>query len=462
VDREEWWWVMDDSVDHIAGSLEKNHFVFMDNFLLEPQAMAVANEVKQCHKEGRLRPGILINGKKKSDGAEYLQQAVRGDECGWFDCTSDKDWPYGRAVDSHLTKLGTLVSELAETGRLPDLNRITGRSLIMATCYPGSGARYVAHVDNDMKHPLARQRVLTAIIYLTEDWTPAVGGELAVFAPHSGKPGTTGDFGEPIAICPPKLGRVVLFFSDWRVPHEVLPAWDSRYAVTLWLLDTSKAADPVPRELEAAIPSQQPKQEVDQVKHKWEGDQLLVTVAAELGPPEAVMSPFALDMTWPSLRWSLPTPYEVNVDETSMKWSKKRGELRVSMVRATETTTVVERQVAELRAQLDQSGEGVVDGMLPGIAADKARTKALGAVSSDGKSMAKFAAVVDSFFAVLGLERATGALVVRDESEIRCGPQDVAVAVGLDPRGQLRFGAAKVVRGGVLEVVGLAMVLRYK
>ena len=35
----------------------------------------------------------------------------------------------------------------------------------------------------------------------------------------------------------PLLDRVVAFFADYRVPHEVLPAHTDRLAITLWYFD---------------------------------------------------------------------------------------------------------------------------------------------------------------------------------------------------------------------------------
>ena len=35
----------------------------------------------------------------------------------------------------------------------------------------------------------------------------------------------------------PRGGRLLMFFSDTRVPHEVLPAHADRVAVTVWFFD---------------------------------------------------------------------------------------------------------------------------------------------------------------------------------------------------------------------------------
>ena len=91
----------------------------------------------------------------------------------------------------------------------------------MVTCYPGGGARYMKHVDT----MASSNRVLTAICYLNEDWVPAHGGQLRLHLP-------TG----PCDV-EPLMGRLLLFWSDKRCPHEVLPSFRVRYAATMWFFD---------------------------------------------------------------------------------------------------------------------------------------------------------------------------------------------------------------------------------
>ena len=101
----------------------------------------------------------------------------------------------------------------------------------MAACYPGNGARYVKHVDNDENHALCRTRVLTALIYLN-DWQKGDGGELALFQAD--------DPNQLRRTVTPVQNRLLLFWSDRRTPHEVLPSEKLRYSVTVWLLDNTK------------------------------------------------------------------------------------------------------------------------------------------------------------------------------------------------------------------------------
>ena len=112
----------------------------------------------------------------------------------------------------------------------------TAPDKLMLANYPGDGARYVAHLDNDPEDPRhsegepglrARDRAVTAILYLNPDWEESNGGCLRVRLEGTGA--STVDVA-------PSAGRMVLFDCR-RIVHEVLPSHSSRWAMTAWIND---------------------------------------------------------------------------------------------------------------------------------------------------------------------------------------------------------------------------------
>ena len=125
---------------------------------------------------------------------------------------------------------------------------ILRREEMQVTCYPGDGARYVKHVDNNDGRQTGRK--ITCIVYANPDWKASDGGELRLHVPvpraeaktagstevHFHEP-ETGGANSNIALgvdVSPKANRLVLFWSDARVPHEVRPALAPRYALSIW------------------------------------------------------------------------------------------------------------------------------------------------------------------------------------------------------------------------------------
>ena len=132
---------------------------------------------------------------------------------------------------SYVLKVSTLVNELKDH-ILPscskNLRNVTSRSRCMVTCYP-PGGKYTKHVDNG--GGTSNGRRLTCLFYLNEDWKEGDGGELVVYE-RGGK--VVKDKVQPVA------DRLVLFWSDDRVPHEVLEAKADRFTVTIWFFDTEE------------------------------------------------------------------------------------------------------------------------------------------------------------------------------------------------------------------------------
>ena len=66
-----------------------------------------------------------------------------------------------------------------------------------------------------------------SIFYLNQEWDEVDGGCLRLHL-------ASGEW--DVA---PTAGKLVIFFSDARVPHEVLPTFRDRYAITVWYSDAA-------------------------------------------------------------------------------------------------------------------------------------------------------------------------------------------------------------------------------
>lgn len=95
--------------------------------------------------------------------------------------------------------------------------------------YP-PGGYYRRHVDALLGE---RNRVVSMVAYLNEDWSPEDGGTLAVWA-ESGE-------GEPVAEVVPLAGTVVLMLSE-HIPHEARVARRDRRAIAGWFSVNSSSA----------------------------------------------------------------------------------------------------------------------------------------------------------------------------------------------------------------------------
>ncbi|MCB1644382.1 MAG: 2OG-Fe(II) oxygenase [Pseudomonadales bacterium] len=84
------------------------------------------------------------------------------------------------------------------------------------------GAYYKRHRDAFVGE---RNRLVTTILYLNQNWQPEDGGQLLVWSEN----GT-----DPLFRVEPVFGTLVMFLSE-LFPHEVLPANRSRLSLTGWL-----------------------------------------------------------------------------------------------------------------------------------------------------------------------------------------------------------------------------------
>ena len=129
---------------------------------------------------------------------------------------------------------GNTSASAAVTSVAAQLSGVRRRSEPMLAWYPSNGSQYVRHYDNlctDGRGARCNGRRLTAVSYANPPRMPPTDGALRIFGSGSAS-------SPPRLDVAPLAGRTVLFWSDERVPHAVLPSrTGERYAVTLWYFD---------------------------------------------------------------------------------------------------------------------------------------------------------------------------------------------------------------------------------
>ena len=206
----------------VAAELSRSHCCVVDGFMSAEEAAALRASLGEMKASGVLQPGEVSGGLKRS---------TRGDLMAWVSTSAEALRKQPVALHGLLGSIDEIVGELSREPLLSDDlggGKMLVRHEMQCTCYPGNGARYVKHVDDALKH---RGRRLTCIAYCNDRWRAADGGELRLHL-SSG-----------VRDVAPLGGRLVLFWSDSRCPHEVLPAHAERYAVSVWFSDAVAVAE---------------------------------------------------------------------------------------------------------------------------------------------------------------------------------------------------------------------------
>jgi hypothetical protein len=276
----------------IAEQLRAQCYAVVDGLVSQSLAEQMGAEIHDAFAAGALAPGELHGNGSRLLGGGVVRAQRRGD---WVAHVRDTQQPGWSSLRLACARVHELVSGLSVAVPTEPALRLGEPSAPMATRY-ADGARYAMHFDNDcldqlldeaspnsndcLEHsnhcaepavvhsgvdsgisaassgaepdkpprerikspapptsqspqPCSNSRRLTCILYATRDWQPGDGGELRLFHTNA-----TGSPDERHALTraevAPVAGRVLLFWSDYRCPHEVLPAWRERLAVTVW------------------------------------------------------------------------------------------------------------------------------------------------------------------------------------------------------------------------------------
>ena len=254
-----WWWCSDEALKLASSLLLRDNYVKLDNFLGKDEFNKVHKEIIQAHQNGLISLEGKVGGGRDGQSISNVDKEIRNDVLGWMDCSNmpsssamgcyfednDKnisDKAIGKQNWSALTNLIQFIESIVFELKpfMPDeLKNVKTRSKIMCTFYPGpsndtNGSRYTSHFDNAN----GNGRRITAIYYLNKNYEKQNGGCLRIHQPNT----STKDL-KPKVDIEPIADRLVLFFSDKRVPHEVLPTYKDRYAVTVWFFDSIEKAN---------------------------------------------------------------------------------------------------------------------------------------------------------------------------------------------------------------------------
>lgn len=242
-----------------GAALLKDGYAVLEDVFDASVVASIAAEVESMNVDAWARARLKVY-TEKSLSKDNQDSDHRGDRIWWLD-GSDKHHPLLSALVHWLRH--NLANGLREvlcnsgistrfTASLQEALTIERSELTlphaMLACYPGGGAKFTAHLDNDSRFP--DNRIISAVFYLNEDWRPEHGGALRIRKPNAPGDGSLLPFSavppapEALLDVQPARNTLVLFWSH-AVEHEVLPAWRPRYAVSMWLR-TAKEEDTSP------------------------------------------------------------------------------------------------------------------------------------------------------------------------------------------------------------------------
>jgi SM-20-related protein len=189
-------------IAEISKQLEHTGYIVLAKPLVDK---LLADLFTRCHDNDPARFHAAQVGR---DAAKQQIGTIRGDVIDWLDAGNDTDQAYLACMEE--LRLG--------------LNAALYLGLFDYECHYaiyGKGDGYAKHSDVLQGK---KNRILTTVLYLNEDWHTCDGGELVVFEP-TGK--------SVIATVNPTFGTMIIFLSE-SFPHEVLVSHATRRSIAGW------------------------------------------------------------------------------------------------------------------------------------------------------------------------------------------------------------------------------------
>ncbi|XP_033115824.1 egl nine homolog 1-like [Anneissia japonica] len=177
-----------DLVKRVVKSLTTQHGIcVLDNFLDERRGLAILKEVQQMHSSGQFQDGQVV--RSRDDDS----RKIRGDQIAW----RNGHEPDCENISFLISVLDSILALC--NGKLENYD-INGRTKVSL---PGV-------IMQNIKKKVIKN-----------------GGLLKVYPEGASGPASVA----------PLFNRLLFFYSDRRNPHEVFPAYATRFAITVWYLD---------------------------------------------------------------------------------------------------------------------------------------------------------------------------------------------------------------------------------
>lgn len=193
--------------DSFFSCLDEQGWACIDGLLPLETLQALSFECQKLWQQGLFHSAQIGKGENKT-----LRSDIRGDAICWLD-SNEMGHP---GIQAFLTWAKTLRQQLNQRYFLG----LNADEFHFAR-YP-SGTGYQKHID---QHRGTKQRKISLVLYLNEEWEDKAGGELVIYSPEEDN--------KTLQHILPTFGRLVLFRSD-LIPHEVLPCFQTRWSLTGW------------------------------------------------------------------------------------------------------------------------------------------------------------------------------------------------------------------------------------
>lgn len=188
-------------LNEIAEQLQNTGYIVLSQPL--PDALMQALSGRCTDDSVRFLPAHVGRGEKKQQIT-----SLRGDVISWLDELNDVD----RAYLAWMDELRSGLNERLFLG-------LFDFECHYAIYQPGTG--YTKHLDA-LKGK--KNRILSTVLYLNQDWQAEDGGELLLYEPSSG---------DLLATVVPEFGTMIIFLSE-VFPHEVSLSRNTRCSLAGW------------------------------------------------------------------------------------------------------------------------------------------------------------------------------------------------------------------------------------